>query len=128
MVTAITQGIKISVETFYEAEHSNPENNHFMFAYRISIENLSDYTIQLKRRQWFIFDSSGTEREVEGEGVVGLQPVMHPGESHSYVSGCHLSTEIGSMSGNYTMQRLADDTVFTVEIPEFELIAPYRLN
>jgi ApaG protein len=128
MVTAITQGIKISVETMYQDEYSNPVNEHFMFAYRINIENLSDYAIQLKRRQWFIFDSSGTQREVEGEGVVGLQPIMEPGQSHSYVSGCHLTTDIGSMSGNYLMQRLADSTEFTVEIPEFELIVPYRLN
>lgn len=128
MVTAITQGIKISVETMYQDEYSNPVNEHFMFAYRINIENLSDYAIQLKRRQWFIFDSSGSQREVEGEGVVGLQPIMEPGESHSYVSGCHLTTDIGSMSGNYLMQRLADNTEFTVEIPEFELIVPYRLN
>lgn len=74
-------------------------------AYRISIENLSDYAVQLKRRQWFIFDSSGTQREVEGEGVVGVQPIMQPGEGYSYVSGCQLSTEIGSMSGNYLMSR-----------------------
>lgn len=128
MVTAITQGIKISVETNYQDEQSNPANDYFMFAYRITIENLSDYAIQLKRRQWFIFDSSGAQREVEGEGVVGLQPVIDPGESHSYVSGCQLSTEIGSMSGNYLMQRLVDNDSFTVEIPEFELIVPYRLN
>ena len=69
MVTAITEGVKISVETMYQEEYSNPSNDQFMFAYRIEIENLSDYTIQLKRRQWFIFDSNGTEREVEGEGV-----------------------------------------------------------
>lgn len=128
MVTAITQGVKISVETTYQDEQSNPSNDYYLFAYRITIENLSDYAIQLKRRQWFIFDSSGIEREVEGEGVVGMQPVMQPGESHSYVSGCQLGTEIGSMSGNYLMRRLADDITFTVEIPEFELIVPYRLN
>lgn len=128
MVTAITQGVKISVETMYQDEHSNAANEHFMFAYRISIENLSDYAIQLKRRQWFIFDSNGTQREVEGEGVVGIQPVIEPGQNHSYVSGCHLTTDMGSMSGNYLMQRLVDDTEFTVSIPEFELIVPYRLN
>lgn len=128
MVTAITQGVKISVETMYQDEHSNPANEHFVFAYRINIENLTDYTIQLKRRQWFIFDSNGIQREVEGEGVVGLQPVIEPGESHSYVSGCNLTTDMGSMSGNYLMTRLADDTDFTVDIPEFNLIVPYRLN
>lgn len=128
MVTAITQGIKISVETMYQDEYSNPANEHFMFAYRITIENLSDYSIQLMRRQWFIFDSNGTEREVEGEGVVGLQPVMEPGGSHTYVSGCHLSTDMGAMSGNYLMHRMIDNTDFTVDIPEFNLIVPYRLN
>lgn len=128
MVTAITQGIKISVETDYQEEYSNPGNEHFMFSYQITIENFSDYAIQLKRRQWFIFDSNGSQREVEGEGVVGLQPIIQPGEGHSYVSGCHLSTDMGSMSGNYLMQRLADDTEFIVDIPEFNLIVPYRLN
>jgi len=128
MVTAITQGVKISVETDYQDEYSNPSSEHFMFSYRINIENLSDYAIQLKRRQWFIFDSNGSQREVEGEGVVGLQPIIEPGNSHSYVSGCHLTTDMGSMSGNYLMQRLADDTEFIVDIPEFNLIVPYRLN
>jgi ApaG protein len=128
MVTAITQGVKISVETVYQDEYSNPVNEQFMFAYRIQIENLSDYTVQLKRRHWIIFDSNGSEREVEGEGVVGVQPVIEPGDSHSYVSGCHLTTDIGSMKGEYAMVRTVDQTDFEVDIPEFELIVPYRLN
>lgn len=128
MVTAITQGVKISVDTVYQEEYSNPEKEHFMFAYQITIENLSDYAIQLMRRQWFIFDSNGTQRDVEGEGVVGIQPVIEPGNSHSYVSGCNLTTDIGSMSGNYLMHRIADQSDFTVDIPEFQLIVPYRLN
>jgi len=128
MVTAITQDIKISVETMYQDDYSNPGNEQFMFAYRIEIENLSEYTIQLKRRKWYIFDSSGIIREVEGEGVVGLQPVIEPGTSHAYVSGCQLSTEIGSMKGHYYMSRVLTDTEFTVDIPEFQLIVPYKLN
>lgn len=128
MVTAITEGVKISVETVYQDEHSNPTSEHFMFAYRISVENLSDYTIQLMRRKWFIFDSNGTIREVEGEGVVGQQPIIEPGDSYSYVSGCNLKTDIGSMRGNYTMHNLVQETSFKVEIPEFELIVPFRLN
>lgn len=128
MVTAITQGVKISVETDYQEDYSNPANEHYMFSYQINIENLSDYAIQLKRRQWFIFDSNGEQREVEGEGVVGQQPIIQPGKNHSYISGCHLSTDMGSMSGNYLMQRLVDDTEFIVDIPEFNLIVPYRLN
>lgn len=128
MVTSITQGIKISVDTVYQDAHSNPEQEHFMFAYQITIENLSDYTVQLMRRQWFIFDSNGTQREVEGEGVVGLQPTIEAGKSYTYVSGCNLSTEIGAMTGQYLMKRLIDDTEITVDIPEFQLIVPYRLN
>lgn len=128
MVTATTQGLKISVDTVYQDEHSNPANEHFMFAYRINIENLSDYAVQLMRRKWFIFDSNGTVREVEGEGVVGIQPLIEPGDSYSYVSGCNLKTDLGSMRGHYLMQKLVDDTEFTVDIPEFELIVPYKLN
>lgn len=128
MVTAITQGIKISVDTVYQDEYSNPEKEHFMFAYQITIENLSDYAIQLMRRQWIIFDSNGTQREVEGEGVVGAQPVILAGDSYSYVSGCNLNTEIGSMKGKYQMQRMEDHTELTVAIPEFQLIVPYKLN
>lgn len=128
MVTAISQGIKISVETMYQDEYSNPANDQFMFAYRIEIENLSDYTIQLLRRQWQIFDSNGTQKEVEGEGVVGVQPILEPGQLHAYVSGCQITTDIGSMRGHYSMIRVADGTTFNVEIPEFQLMVPYRLN
>src|SRR3546814_7085864 len=96
-LTKITDGIKISVETLYQPEYSNPAGEHFMFAYQIRIDNLSDHSIQLLRRNWSIFDSNGTRREVEGEGVVGQQPIIEPGESHEYVSGCNLRTEFGAM-------------------------------
>lgn len=128
MVTAITNDIKITVETLYQDEQSDPENEHFMFAYRIEIENLSGYAIQLLSRKWSIFDSNGTVREVEGEGVVGQQPVIEPGTSHAYISGCNLKTELGSMQGHYVMQRLVDETLFNVNIPRFELVVPYKLN
>ena len=126
--TTITDGVKISVETQYQPEYSNPASEHYMFAYKIQIENLSDYTVQLMRRRWDIFDSNGTRREVEGEGVVGLQPVIEPGESHEYISGCNLKTDIGSMKGEYQMLRLLDNTYFDAQIPEFYLIAPFKLN
>jgi ApaG protein len=128
MVTTITENIKVSVETIYQPEYSNPANNHYMFAYKISIQNLSSNTIQLLRRHWHIFDSNGISREVEGEGVVGQQPVIEPGQSHEYVSGCNLKTDMGSMKGEYQMMRLLDNTLFDVQIPEFYLIASYRLN
>ena len=128
MITKITDGVKISVETIYQPEYSNPANDHYMFAYRISIENLTEYSVQLMRRHWFIFDSNGTHREVEGEGVVGLQPVIDPGNFHEYVSGCNLKTDIGSMRGSYEMRRLVDNEEFEVNIPEFNMVATYKLN
>ncbi|MXV49794.1 Co2+/Mg2+ efflux protein ApaG [Pedobacter sp. HMF7647] len=128
MIAQITSGVKVSVETLYQPEYSNPENEHFMFAYKIKIENLTDYSVQLMRRHWDIFDSNGSRREVDGEGVVGQQPVIEPGESHMYVSGCNLKSDMGSMKGNYQMTRLLDNENFVVKIPEFHLIAPYRLN
>lgn len=128
MIVKITDGVKVSVETLYQAEYSNPANEHFMFAYKIRVENLSDYTVQLMKRHWHIFDSNGTRREVEGEGVIGLQPVIEPGQNHEYVSACNLKTDIGSMKGTYGMIRLNDHTELIVNIPEFALIVPYKLN
>ncbi len=128
MLTKITNGVKISVETFYQPDYSQPLNHEFMFAYRIAISNESEYTIKLLRRYWVVFDSNGVVREVEGEGVVGQQPVLEPNESHQYVSGSHLRTELGKMRGHYTMERLIDGKIFKVEIPEFPLIAPFKLN
>ncbi|WP_394996193.1 Co2+/Mg2+ efflux protein ApaG [Emticicia sp.] len=125
---AVTAGVKVSVSIEYQPSYSSPLQEHFVFTYRIKIENNSENTIQLLRRQWFIFDSNATVREVEGEGVIGLQPVLEPGEVHEYVSGCNLKTSIGKMVGTYLMERLIDGKEFHVEIPEFNLIVPYRLN
>lgn len=128
MITTITEGVKVSVETVYQPEYSNPGADHFMFAYKISITNMGSNTIQLLRRHWHIFDSNGVNREVEGEGVVGQQPIIEPGQTHEYVSGCNLKTDMGSMHGEYQMIRLIDNEELTVQIPEFYLIATYRLN
>lgn len=128
MVTKITEGVKVSVETIYQPEYSNPVNEHFMFAYRVKIENMGDYTVQLMSRKWSIFDSNGTKRQVEGEGVVGQQPIIEPGENHEYVSGCNLKSDIGTMKGSYEMVRVVDGQKFQVKIPEFQLIALYKLN
>ncbi|UIR55752.1 Co2+/Mg2+ efflux protein ApaG [Sphingobacterium sp. SRCM116780] len=128
MITQITEGIKISVECIFQPEYSNPERDHFMFAYQISIENLSDYSIQLISRYWNIFDSIGNYNEVYGDGVVGEQPVIEPGQTHQYTSGCNLKSEMGFMEGYYKMIKLIDDSAFEVEIPRFNLIANYLLN
>jgi ApaG protein len=128
MVTLITHGIRISVESAFQPLHSKPQEQMYFFAYRIQIENTSDYTVQLLRRHWYIFDSIGVRHEVEGDGVVGQQPVLAPGEKHQYESACTLMSEFGTMHGNYTMECQMDGTNFDVEIPRFELIASHRLN
>jgi len=128
MVTEITNGIKVSVDTAYQPEYSSPGQFHFVFNYKIQIENNSDYTIQLLRRHWFISDSNGIVRQVEGEGVVGQQPIIEPGESYEYISGCNLTTEMGKMVGTYQMSRHLDESRFEVNIPAFQLIVPHRLN
>jgi ApaG protein len=120
MVTEITQGVKVTVETEYQPSYSSPSQYHYVFTYRI--------TIQLKRRRWNIYDAGFLPREVEGEGVVGQQPVLEPGESHTYVSGCNLKSGIGKMVGTYLMERVVDGAAFTVNIPEFTMVAPMRLN
>ncbi len=128
MVSKISQGIKISVETYYQPDYSNPVNNEFMFAYKILIENHNTYPVKLLTRHWYIYDSNGSIREVEGEGVVGVQPQINPGENYQYISGCNLRTEIGKMHGTYVMENMLNKKTFTVTIPSFEMTAPSKLN
>lgn len=128
MVSSVTEGVKVSVKTEYQSDYSSPMQAHYVFTYRIAIENRSDYTIQLLRRHWTIYDSNGTVREVEGEGVVGLQPVLEPGEIHEYVSGCNLKSSMGKMTGTYTVERIIDGKLLKITIPEFTMIAPFKLN
>ncbi len=128
MVSKITEGVKVTVLTEYQPDYSNPVQEHYVFTYKILIENHSEHTVKLLRRHWLIYDSNGTMREVEGEGVVGLQPLLEPGEGHEYVSGCNLRTDIGKMSGTYLMERVVDGKQFRVIVPSFALVVPYRLN
>ncbi len=128
MVSKVSEGVLVSVETFYQADYSNPQQGEYMFAYRITIENKNSFTIQLQRRHWHIFDSNGENREVEGEGVVGEQPVLKPGEQYQYVSGCNLKSEMGKMYGTYEMENLDSKQLFDVNIPPFDLIVPNKMN
>jgi ApaG protein len=128
MTSLITEGVQVSVETFYQEDYSNPIQGEYMFAYRVEIENYNSFPVQLHRRHWFIFDSNATRREVEGEGVVGVQPVILPGETYRYVSGCNLKTEIGRMVGTYQMENLNTREFFTVQIPSFEMVVPFKNN
>lgn len=128
MVSLISEGVEVSVETFFQQDYSNPQQSEFMFAYKILIENHNSFPIKLHRRHWYIFDSNGTYREVEGEGVVGVQPVLAPGEKYQYVSGCNLRTEMGRMHGTYQMENLNNKKLFDVNIPAFEMFVPYKNN
>lgn len=128
MATQTTCGVTISVESIYQPEYSNPDNQHYMFAYRITIENKGEHTVKLLRRHWDIFDAIGEHKQVDGEGVVGEQPTLAPGESHQYVSGCNLKSEFGYMQGYYEMLKKEEERIFKVQIPRFNLIASFRLN
>lgn len=128
MVSQISEGVKITVETYYQPDYSNPVNNEYMFAYRITIENHNVFAVKLLSRHWFIFDSNGSLRETEGDGVVGVQPQINPGEHYQYVSGCNLRTELGRMHGTYTMENITNKRTFNVFIPAFEMQAPFKLN
>ena len=128
MNTLISKGVEISVEVFYQPEYSQPVLHEFMFAYRITIVNHNQFALQLLRREWSIFDSSGEHRQVEGEGVVGQQPILASGESFQYVSGCNLKTEMGKMWGDYEMLNTDNQQLFKVEIPAFQMIAPMKNN
>jgi len=128
MITEVTEGIKISVDTAYQPSHSQPGNSMYLFSYTITIENCGSETVQLLRRHWYIYETSGQIREVEGKGVVGEQPLLEPGEVHEYTSACDLVTEIGKMHGTYLMERTSSGERFYVNIPEFVMVVPHTLN
>lgn len=128
MVKTSTHNIEVSVEARYLAAQSLPREGHYFFVYFITIENKSDATVQLLRRHWDIFDSTGEKRQVDGEGVVGETPVLAPGERFQYNSGCNLSGDIGYMEGYYTLRRLLNNEEVSVTIPRFDLVVPAKLN
>lgn len=111
------------VEPFFVAEQSNPEEDCWVFGYSVVVENAGTETVQLKSRYWRIVDGYGRKIEVRGEGVVGKQPVLAPGERYKYTSGTPLKTSSGIMSGTYQMET-AEGRWFDVQIPAFSLDAP----
>lgn len=128
MQTLITAGIEIKVETFYHYAESNPGNHEFIHSYRIIISNHNKFTVQLLRRKWLITDSFRDLKLVEGEGVVGRQPVLYPGDTYEYVSGCNIQSPIGRMDGYYIFENKQTKKEFEVKIPVFRLEAPEILN
>jgi ApaG protein len=121
--TALTEGIRVTVESRYLAEHSDPDENRFAFAYFVTIANEDAARVQLRRRHWIITDGNGKVEEVEGPGVVGEQPVLERGQSHQYTSGAVLRTPVGTMEGTYEMHG-PGGRVFRAEIPRFSLRKP----
>lgn len=120
---AMTEGVTVRVAVNFLPEQSRIEAGKWFWVYHIRIENDGDQPVQLLTRHWRITDGRGMVNFVEGEGVVGESPLLQPGQSHDYVSGCPLTTPHGSMEGHYTFRR-ADGSLFQAAIPFFPLAAP----
>jgi len=123
--SALTQGIRVRVQSLYLPEQSNPHDDRYVFAYTITISNESQATAQLRTRHWIISDGRGEIEEVRGDGVVGEQPKLAPGQSFQYTSGCVLTTAIGTMTGSYRFWR-DDGSYFDADIAAFSLASPVR--
>jgi ApaG protein len=124
MYRAITEGIEVQVVPSFAPERSSLENGAFFWIYDVEIRNLSDAPVQLKARHWEITDATGRVQHVRGQGVVGQQPVIAPGESFHYTSGCPLGTSSGIMAGEYEMVD-AEGRAFVVAVPAFSLDVPH---
>lgn len=123
MYKAVTRAIEVRVEPSFMPDRSSVEKHYFFWAYRIVIVNRGTETVQLKRRHWIITDASGREQVVKGEGVVGEQPTLSPGETFEYTSGVPLPTPSGFMTGRYQMVTNAGER-FEIDIPAFSLDSP----
>jgi len=128
MVQQVTRGIKISVETSFEGTFYKNYKVQFAFGYKVTIENQSKDSVQLNSRHWKIHDSLNNIEIVDGEGVIGKKPVLKPGESHTYNSGCLLTSPFGAMEGHYNMVNFTNSSKFKVGIPTFKLNASFALN
>lgn len=128
MVSQITRGIKISVLTSFEGTYFKNYKLHFAFSYQITIENHSKDSVQLLSRHWEIFDALNPVEVVDGEGVIGKKPVLKPGESHTYTSGCLLASPFGSMRGYFNMVNFTSTRNFRVIVPTFRMSAGFALN
>ncbi|MEP0324663.1 Co2+/Mg2+ efflux protein ApaG [Bauldia litoralis] len=123
MYKATTQQIQVTVEPSFLESESAPDDSRYFWAYTIEIANLGDAVVQLRSRHWRITDANGRTEEVRGAGVVGEQPVLKPGETFSYTSGCPLTTNSGIMVGSYEMEGENGD-LFSIDIPAFSLDLP----
>ena len=127
MSTAITDGIEVSVRSAFRPDRSTPAQGRYLFTYTVTVRNGGEAAAQLLSRHWIITDARGEREEVRGDGVVGRQPRLAPGESFEYTSFCVLRTPLGQMRGSYTMLR-EDGRTFEAEIAPFSLAVPSALN
>lgn len=125
MYSAITRSIRVSVEPIFLEEQSSPPDDHYVWAYQVKIENDGEETVQLVNRYWRITDAQGRMQEVQGEGVVGEQPTLKPGQAFEYTSGTPLGTPSGIMMGSYEMETTGGER-FDIDIPAFSLDSPYQ--
>ena len=125
MYEETTRTIRVMVEPVFLDDQSSPSDDHYVWAYHVRIENLGRETVQLRTRYWRITDANGRIHEVRGDGVVGEQPVLHPGEAFEYTSGTPLATPSGIMVGDYAMESETGEK-FTVAIPAFSLDSPHQ--
>ena len=123
---AMTRHIRVSVRPFYLEDQSQPDERQFVWAYRVRIENQGQEDVRLLRRTWHITDASGRTQHVTGDGVLGEQPLMAPGEAYEYTSGTPLETPSGFMTGAYHMVSIASGEPFDVRIPTFSLDSPHQ--
>jgi ApaG protein len=123
MYRAVTRRIEVTVEPNFLPERSSPERSRYFWSYTIVITNTGDETVQLRTRRWIITDATGRQQEVRGEGVIGEQPVIAPGEHFEYTSGVPLSTASGFMTGSYEMVSETGER-FEIEVPTFSLDSP----
>ena len=128
MINHVTKGIKVSVRTFFDGSYFKNYSLHFSFNYTIIITNQSKSTVQLKTRHWRVFDSLSSDIIIDGEGVVGKKPLLKPGDSYKYSSGCLITSPVGAMRGFYNMVDVNSGKKFKAYIPTFKLNAPQALN
>ena len=124
MYSKTTEKISITVNPYFLEDQSEPDDQHYVWAYQVTIDNQSKERVQLINRYWKIIDSNGTKQEVSGQGVVGEQPVLNPGEKFEYTSGTPLSTPSGFMEGHYEMETI-EGVKFEAYIPQFSLDSPF---
>jgi ApaG protein len=128
MESLLSNGIRVSVYARYQAAYSRPTEEQYVFSYHIVIENCREDTVQLLYRHWVITNGMGEIQEVEGDGVIGQQPVLEPGDVHSYDSWCPLASPLGSMEGRYLMVSAETGEEFYAQVPRFQLESTVVMN